>query len=169
VVRGARHLLHDLRHNGGMPAQTDRTAFTVGRDLAVTPGAVVDRDEVAEVLQFGPTTATLRSRRCSSSRRRSAATTSWTCGRGGASLSTPSAADFRCSSSAGANPTPAQADWDFDTYAGRIVGALQVVKDVTGSPDVNTLGFCAGGILQTTVLSHFAQTATTACTAPATR
>ena len=44
------------------------------------------------------------------------------------------------------NPTPEQADWDLDTYAARR-GAVDVARDVTGSPDVNTLGFCAGGIL----------------------
>ena len=31
-------------------------AFEVGRDLAVTPGAVVARDAVAEVLQYAPAT-----------------------------------------------------------------------------------------------------------------
>ena len=36
-------MLHDLRRNGGLPAQTDRSAFTVGKDLGVTPGAVVHR------------------------------------------------------------------------------------------------------------------------------
>src|SRR3954469_13086342 len=46
VVRGLGHMLHDLRHNGGLPAQTDRTAFTVGEDLGVTPGVVVHRSEV---------------------------------------------------------------------------------------------------------------------------
>jgi len=57
------------------------------------------------------------------------------------------------------NPTAEQADWDLDTYATRILTALHVVKDITGSEDVNTLGFCAGGMLMTTVLYHLAATA----------
>ncbi len=46
------------------------------------------------------------------------------------------------------NPTQEQADWDLDTYAGRIVSALgRGHARSPASPDVNTLGFCAGGIL----------------------
>jgi polyhydroxyalkanoate synthase subunit PhaC len=56
------------------------------------------------------------------------------------------------------NPTAEQADWDLDTYAGRVSSAIDVARRVSGSPDVNTLGFCAGGILQTTVLNHLAAT-----------
>jgi len=46
VLRGLGHLADDVRHNGAMPSQTDRSAFEVGQDLAVTPGAVIARDEV---------------------------------------------------------------------------------------------------------------------------
>ena len=46
------------------------------------------------------------------------------------------------------NPGPEQADWDIDTYAERILTAIDAVREVTGSQDVNVIGFCAGGILQ---------------------
>jgi polyhydroxyalkanoate synthase subunit PhaC len=58
--RGAGNWWRDLRHNGGMPATVDRSAFAVGRDLAVTAGAVVDRDARGEVIQYQPTTQTVR-------------------------------------------------------------------------------------------------------------
>ena len=48
-------------------------------------------------------------------------------------------------------------DWDLDTYGeGGIDEAIDVVRDVSGSADVNTLGFPVGGILMTTVLNHLA-------------
>ena len=62
VLRGLGNLVHDVRHNGGMPSQTDRTAFEVGRDLALTPGAVVARYDVAELIQYTPSTPTVRAR-----------------------------------------------------------------------------------------------------------
>ena len=57
LVAGARNFVSDLRHNGGLPSQVDRSQFVVGKDVAVTPGAVVFRNEVLEVLQYGPQTA----------------------------------------------------------------------------------------------------------------
>src|SRR3712207_7304576 len=62
VVRGARNMLHDLVRNGGLPRQVDRSAFTVGEDLGITPGAVVHRDEVIEVVQYSPSTPRVRQR-----------------------------------------------------------------------------------------------------------
>lgn len=158
VARGLGHLLEDLRHNGGMPAQTDRTAFTVGTDLAVTRGAVVYRDEVAEVIEYAPSTPTVHSRPL--------LVIPPPIGRFYFLDLRPGRSFVEYAVSQGLhvfliswrNPTPEQADWGLDTYAQRVLDAVQVAKDVSGSPDVNALGFCAGGILMTTVLNHLAAT-----------
>ena len=57
LVRGMRNFAGDVRHNGGMPSTVDRSGYVVGRDFAITPGAVVDRDPYAEVIQYTPSTA----------------------------------------------------------------------------------------------------------------
>ncbi len=159
VVRGLGHLWDDLRRNGGMPSQTDRSAFTVGEDLALTPGAVVYRDEVVEVLHYTPSTPTVR--------QRPLLIVPPPIGRFYFLDLRPGRSFVEYAVSRGLqvfllswrNPTAEQADWDLDTYATRILTALHVVKDITGSEDVNTLGFCAGGMLMTTVLNHLAATA----------
>src|SRR5215212_9843751 len=156
LARGARHWLSDLRHNGGMPAQTDRKAFTVGRDLALSPGAVVHRTEVLEVLQYNATTPTVR--------KRPLVVVPPPIGRyyfldlrpGRSFVEYAASRGLRVFLVSWRNPTPDQADWDIDTYARRILRAINVVKDVTEAEDVNTLGFCAGGILMSTVLNHLA-------------
>jgi len=56
------------------------------------------------------------------------------------------------------NPQQEQAEWGIDTYAARIKAALESVQEITGSSDVNTIGFCAGGIVMSTLLSHLAAT-----------
>ena len=52
------------------------------------------------------------------------------------------------------NPTREQRHWDGDNYASSILRAIDVVTEITGSQTINSLGFCAGGILQTLVLNH---------------
>ena len=52
-------MLHDMAR-GGMPAMTDRKQFTVGKDISCTPGAVVYRNEMFELLQYTPTTPKVR-------------------------------------------------------------------------------------------------------------
>ena len=54
LVRGVAHLLDDLRHNDGLPRQVDERAFEVGVNLAATPGAVVFRNELLELIQYKP-------------------------------------------------------------------------------------------------------------------
>src|SRR5207244_13104897 len=49
--------LADLCTNKGMPAQVDKKAFEVGRNLALSPGAVVFRNEVLELIQYQPATS----------------------------------------------------------------------------------------------------------------
>ena len=56
LASGLRHFGHDLRHNGGMPTQVDTRPFTVGGNLAVTPGQVVHRGDVFELIQYSPST-----------------------------------------------------------------------------------------------------------------
>ena len=156
VIAGLRNFVHDVRRNGGMPSQTDRSAFVVGEDLAVTPGDVIDRDDVAELIEYRPSTPTVRARPLLIipppigryyflDLRPGRSFVEYAVSRG-----------FRVFLVSWRNPTPEQAEWDMDTYAGRILRAIDVVKDVADAEDINTLGFCAGGILMSTVLSHLA-------------
>ncbi|MDT7644249.1 MAG: poly[(R)-3-hydroxyalkanoate] polymerase subunit PhaC, partial [Pseudonocardiales bacterium] len=56
------------------------------------------------------------------------------------------------------NPGPAQGSWDLEDYASTVLTAIDHVRAITGSPEVNLIGFCAGGIISSTVLSHLAAT-----------
>jgi polyhydroxyalkanoate synthase len=56
VAAGARNFLNDLVHNHGRPRQVDRTPFELGRNLAATPGKVVFRNDLMELIQYAPQT-----------------------------------------------------------------------------------------------------------------
>jgi len=55
------------------------------------------------------------------------------------------------------NPSKEQADCDLDTYAARVLRAIDAVREISGSDDVNTIGFCAGGIINTSPRPRHAQ------------
>jgi polyhydroxyalkanoate synthase len=54
------------------------------------------------------------------------------------------------------NPGPDMGGLGMDAYAMRILSAMDVVGEICGTPDVGLIGFCAGGILTSTVLNYLA-------------
>lgn len=154
LVRGARNFVDDVRHNRGFPQQTDRTAFTVGKDLAITPGAVVFRNEVLELIQYSPSTEQVHERPLMIipppigrfyflDLRPGRSFVEYAVSRG----QTTFMISWR-------NPTAEQRDWNADTYAAAALQCIDVICEITGSETINSLGFCAGGILQTLLLNH---------------
>jgi polyhydroxyalkanoate synthase len=156
VAKGASQWWRDLRQNGGMPSQTDRSAFGVGLDLAVTPGAVVHRDELVEIIQYTPTTAAVR--------RQPVIIVPPPIGRYYFLDLRPGRSFVEYAVSRGLqlfmiswrNPGSDMGGLGLDSYAARILSALDVVGEICGAPDVSVIGFCAGGILTSTVLNHLA-------------
>ena len=156
LLRGLKNFASDVRHNGGLPSTVDRSVYLVGRDFAVTPGAVVDRDPVAEIIQYTPGTERVQARPVLIvpppigryyflDLRPGRSMVEYAVSRG---LQT-----FMLS---WRNPTREQAGWNLDTYAGRVLTAIEAVREVTGAPDIDVIGFCAGGILTTLALNHLA-------------
>ncbi|MFN0162159.1 MAG: class I poly(R)-hydroxyalkanoic acid synthase, partial [Burkholderiales bacterium] len=60
LADGMRLLIGDVAR--GHVANTDENAFVIGRDLAVTPGQVVHRNELVELIQYAPATARVGAR-----------------------------------------------------------------------------------------------------------
>ncbi|AMB86983.1 poly(R)-hydroxyalkanoic acid synthase [Pseudomonas agarici] len=156
LLDGLANLAKDLIHNGGMPSQVNMGAFEVGKSLGTTEGAVVFRNDVLELIQYGPTTEQVHERPllvvppqinkfyvfdlspdkslarfCLRSRQQTFIV-SWR------------------------NPTKAQREWGLSTYIEALKEAVEVVIAITGSKDVNMLGACSGGITCTALLGHYA-------------
>nr|WP_231373549.1 alpha/beta fold hydrolase [Nocardia sp. 348MFTsu5.1] len=158
LVRGFKNLAGDVRHNGGMPSMAKRGALKVGEDLALTPGSVVDKDDVAEVIHYWPTTDTVLER--------PTLIVPPPIGRYYFLDLRPGRSFVEYGVSRGMqtfiiswrNPSSDQSEWSVDTYAQRILDAIATVREVSGADEVNVIGFCAGGILNTAVLNKLAAT-----------
>jgi len=59
-VHGGISLLRDMAAKPRVPEMVDTSSFEVGRNIAVTPGAVVLRTEILELIQYRPQTAQVR-------------------------------------------------------------------------------------------------------------
>jgi polyhydroxyalkanoate synthase len=158
LARGLRNWATDLATNGGMPSMVKKDSLRVGEHLALTAGGVVSRDEFAELIQYAPSTSEVYER--------PVLVVPPPIGRyyfldlapGRSFVEYAAGRGLQTFMLSWRNPTPEQSDWDLDTYAARIATAIREVREITGSEDVNVIGFCAGGIMTAGVLSHLAAT-----------
>ncbi|MDQ2963506.1 MAG: class I poly(R)-hydroxyalkanoic acid synthase [Pseudomonadota bacterium] len=146
VTHGLANLIGDAQR--GRIAMTDESAFEVGRNLALSPGSVVFRNELIELIQYAPVTAEVYKRPL---------------------LLVPPCInkfyilDLRPENSfvrhvVGAghmafliswrNIPPELGHLTWDDYLERgVLQAIGVAREISRSPIINTLGFCVGGTL----------------------
>jgi polyhydroxyalkanoate synthase subunit PhaC len=156
LVQGLENLIGDLARNGGLPAQVDTRAFSVGKNLAITRGSVVYRDAVMELIQYCPVGNEVHKRPLL--------------------IAPPQINKFyvfdlvpeksivRMSLSGGLqtfaiswkNPSNAESSFGLDTYVAAMEQAVDVMRDITGSGDINVWGSCSGGITMSALLANLA-------------
>ena len=156
TLDGLQNFLKDMVDNGGMPAQVDKSAFKVGRNLAMSRGVVVFRNEMFELIQYAPTTEEVYETPV---------------------LFVPSMINkyyvldlapgrsmFEYALSQGLqvftiswkNPSAAESGWSIDNYLEQILNASAAVREITGSPQVHLAAVCAAGMLISSVAGFLA-------------
>ncbi len=158
LLAGARNLAHDLRHNGGMPSQVDTRPFEVGRNLAVTPGQVVHRSELFELIQYDETTTRVHRRPLVVVPPQINKYYITDLAPGRSLVASTVAAGIPYFTLSWRNPAPEQRDWNLDTYAAACLEAIRVACNIARTDDANTVGLCAGGITLAALLGHLAAT-----------
>jgi polyhydroxyalkanoate synthase subunit PhaC len=153
LARGMQNLLRDIQ--AGQIKMTDTDAFAPGRNLALTPGQVVMRNKLVELIQYAPTTDTVQAVpllfippwinkfyildmqpqnsliRFMVEQGFSVFTISWK------------------------NPDASMEDTTFDDYLKLgPLAALTAIKDITGSEQVHPIGYCIGGTLLSMALPY---------------
>ncbi len=151
-------MAHDLRHNGGMPATVDTRPFTVGGNIAVTPGQVVHRNEVFELIQYAPAGKTTFARPLVAIPPQINKFYISDIAPGRSLIEHLVGAGVPYFAVSWRNPTANERDWNLDTYVAACKEAIEVACEISGSADANVVGMCAGGITLACLLGHLAAT-----------
>ena len=156
VWRGVVNLARDMVGNHGMPSVVDRRPFTLGENLAISPGAVIHRSEVFELIQYTPQRGTVYARPLLVVPPQVNKYYALDLSPGRSMYEYLLKQGIQVFTISWRNPTGAQRDWDFDTYAQAVIEAIDVIRQVSGSPDVNIMGGCLGGMTAAVVQAHLA-------------
>jgi polyhydroxyalkanoate synthase subunit PhaC len=157
LVRGANNVLRDMATNKGMPRQVTPGQFRPGHELAVTPGSVVFRNRLIELIQYEPQTETVHTVPLLFSPpwinkyyimdlapRKSLV--EWAVRHG-----------HTCFMISYRNPDETLANLTISDYLQEgLLAALEVVEEITGAQQTNLAGLCLGGTLAAATLAWLA-------------
>jgi poly[(R)-3-hydroxyalkanoate] polymerase subunit PhaC len=157
-VHGGISLLRDMAAKPRIPEMVDTSSFEVGRNIAVTPGAVVLRTEILELIQYRPQTAQVREVPL--------LIVPPTINKYYAMDLAPgrSLVEYLVQNGqqvfviSWRNPDARDAEWGMDTYVGAVLDALDAVQRVCGVDQAALTGVCAGGIIASIAAGHLAAT-----------
>ncbi|TFV91992.1 alpha/beta fold hydrolase [Blastococcus sp. CT_GayMR20] len=158
AVRGLKQFVSDLATPPRVPSMIDPDAFTVGEDLAATPGAVVFRTEVFELIQYRPTTETVRAVPLLMVPPTINKFYIADLAPGRSIIEHYVASGQQVFMMSWRNPDERHADWGLDAYGQAILDAMDAVERVTGQEKVALQAFCSGGIITSMTLAHLAAT-----------
>ena len=154
AVRGLRALVRDLATAPRVPAMVEPGAFEVGKDLAVTPGAVVYRTEMFELIQYAPVTERVGkfpllivppmiNKYYITDLAPGRSMSEYLVGQGHQVF----AISWR-------NPDYRHKDWNLDSYGAAVARALEVVRAITKAAKASICALCSGGIVSSMVAAH---------------
>jgi polyhydroxyalkanoate synthase subunit PhaC len=158
LAQGTANLVHDLSRPPHIPAMVDESAFTVGEDLALTPGAVVLRTELFELIQYEPSTPKVRETPLLLVPPMINKFYIADIAPGRSMMEYFVGAGQQCFTISWRNPDERHAEWGLDDYASAVLESLDAVERITGSERSHVMGLCAGGITASCAIGHLAAT-----------
>lgn len=159
LMTGLSNLLEDVGKGQGLVSRRAPNDFELGVNVAATPGAVVFRNDLMELIQYAPTTDKVY--------RRPLLFVPPLVNKYYLFDLTPKASYLKWLVDQGhtvfviswANPDESHADTGMDAYVkDGVIAALDAVEAATGEADADLVSYCLGGTLSAMTLAYLAQT-----------
>ena len=158
MFAGTGHMVDDLINNNGRPRQVDTRPFKVGENLAVTPGKVVFKNDLMELIQYAPQTDQVHAVPV-------LASPPWInkyyvmdLAPGRSFLEWAVQHERTVFAISYRNPEASMGGVTLDDYL--IHGpleALEVIGDITGAPKIDIIGLCLGGALTAMLAAYMTE------------
>jgi polyhydroxyalkanoate synthase len=158
ALAGLRHFISDMAVAPRVPSMVEADAFEVGVDLAVTPGSVVLRTPVLELIQYRPATPAVRQVPLLIVPPTINKFYVMDLAPGRSLAEYLVAAGQQVFMISWRNPDARNAAWDFSTYGQAILDAMDAAARITGCDQTALMGTCSGGIISAMVAAHLAHT-----------
>jgi polyhydroxyalkanoate synthase len=158
AMTGLRQFARDMATAPRVPSMVEPDAFEVGVDLAVTPGSVVLRTPVFELIQYRPATPAVRQVPLLIVPPTINKFYVMDLAPGRSLAEYLAASGLQVFMISWRNPDARHAAWDFDTYGQAILDAMDATERITGSEQTALLGTCSGGVISAMVAAHLAHT-----------
>jgi polyhydroxyalkanoate synthase subunit PhaC len=156
LARGLRRLARDLSTPPRLPATVDTSRFEVGGNLAVTPGAVVLRNEVLELIQYQPQTDQVRATPLLVVPPTINKYYILDLAPGRSLVEYLVAQGQQVFAISWRNPEQEQGHFDLDTYARAISEARDAIAEISQADSVHVAAACSGGIVTAGLVGHLA-------------
>ncbi len=157
LVQGMENLVRDLEANDGelLVTLADKEAFTVGGNIATTPGSVVFRNHMFELIQYAPTTEKVHkvpllifppwiNKFYILDLKPQNSLIKWIVDQG-----------FTLFVVSWVNPDPSYAEVGMDDYIrDGFMRAMAETRRITGEKQINTVGYCIAGTTLALTLAH---------------
>ncbi len=156
LLSGLKHFIGDLRNNGGMPSQVDKSAFTVGGNLASTEGAVVFKTPILELIQYKPATERVKARPIFIVPPQINKFYLYDLSENNSFVRYLLKEGYQVFIVSWRNPVAEHRDWGLAEYIESLDQAIDATLEITGQDAINGVGACAGGITFATALGYFA-------------
>jgi len=156
LLAGLSQFVDDVANNHAMPQQVQKSAFTVGENIAVSKGAVVFRHEILELLQYTPKHKQVQARPIFIVPPQINKYYVYDLTPDKSFVEYLLAEGFQVFMVSWRNPTAEHRDWSLADYIDALIDSVNVAREICEVDSVNVVGACAGGITCAAMLGYLA-------------